>query len=99
MLEIFANVVLPVLMVAGFGYVLQRSLQPQLQALSQVSIYVLQPSLTFTALLHTNLRSEEPLKIMLFSALLTAAMMVVAVIVAKGARMDRIDVEPEPFTC
>ena len=89
MLEIFANVVLPVLMVAGFGYVLQRSMQPQLQALSQVSIYVLQPSLTFTSLLHTNLRSEEPLKIMLFSALLTAAMMVVAFAVAKAARMDR----------
>lgn len=89
MLEIFANVVLPVLMVAGFGYALQRSMQPQLQALSQVSIYVLQPSLTFTSLLHTNLRSEEPLKIMLFSALLTASMMVVAVAVAKAARMDR----------
>lgn len=89
MLDIFANVVLPVLLVAGFGYALQRKFQPQMAALSQVSIYVLQPCLIFTSLVKTDLRSEEPLKILLFSALLTGGMMAVAALMARLARMDR----------
>lgn len=89
MLEIFGNVVLPVLVVAGFGYALQRSLRPSLAPLSQVSIYVLQPCLVFTALVNTDLRSQEPLLIMLFSALLTAAMLALAWVVSRFAGMDR----------
>ncbi len=89
MVDIFLNVVLPVLMVAGFGFVLQRRLQPALTPLSQVSMYVLQPCLIFTSLVKTNLRSEEPLQILLFTAVLTTVLMVVAGVLARAGRMDR----------
>ncbi len=89
MLEIFGNVVLPVLVVAAFGYAVQRRLQLSLVPLSQVSIYVLQPCLVFTALLNTDLRSPEPLLIMLFSALMTAGMLALAVVISRLGRLDR----------
>lgn len=89
MLAIFGNVVLPVLVVAALGYLLQRRMQLSLVPLSQVSIYVLQPCLVFTALLNTDLRSAEPLLIMLFSALMTAGMLVVAAVIARTGRLDR----------
>lgn len=53
MLAIFGNVVLPVLVVAALGYLLQRRMQLSLVPLSQVSIYVLQPCLGCSRLYST----------------------------------------------
>jgi len=90
MLSIFVNVVLPVFIVAGFGFVVQRTLHPSIAALNQVALYVLLPCLVFTSLLPIDFRSEEPIRVAVFAVLLGVAMLAVAAVIARAARMDRV---------
>ncbi len=89
MLTIFTNVVLPVLVVAGLGYLLDRTLKPSLPSLSRVTLYVFAPCLVFSSLTKTTLSAQDALQIGLFSFLLTAAMFFVAWAVALAGRFDR----------
>lgn len=90
MLSLFVNVVLPVFIVAGLGFVVARRLHPPIAPLNQVALYVLMPSLVFTSLLTIDFRSEEPVKITLFAFLLALAMLAVALVVIRLARLDRV---------
>ena len=89
MLTLFANVVLPVFIVAGLGYVVEKRLHPPIAPFNQVVLYVLMPTFVFTSLLAVDFRSEEPIKITLFTVLLAIAMLAVALAIARAARLDR----------
>jgi predicted permease len=88
-LAIFANVVLPVLTVAAFGFVLARVLHPNIQSLSQVSLYVLSPCLAFNALIKTTLSPKDGLDVVLFNVVFVSAMLALCWLIAWAARMDR----------
>ena len=90
MLSLFASVVLPVFIVAGLGYVVEKRLHPPIAPFNQLVLYVLMPALVFTSLLAVDFRSEEPVKITLFTVLLAVAMLVVAAAIARIARLDRV---------
>jgi len=90
MLSLFVNVVLPVFLVAGLGYVIERRLHPPIAPFNQLVLYVLMPALVFTSLLAVDFRTEEPIKITLFTVLLAVAMLVVAAAIARLARLDRV---------
>jgi len=90
MLSLFVNVVLPVFIVAGIGYVIEKRLHPPIAPLNQLVLYVLMPCLVFTSLLTIDFRSEAPVKITLFAFLLAVAMLVVAFVVIRIARLDRV---------
>jgi predicted permease len=89
-LSVFVNVVLPVFIVAGMGFAVQRKLHPSIPALNQVALYITLPSLLFTSLLKLDFRSEEPLRILAFTLLLTAAMLVLGVAIGRAAKLDRV---------
>ncbi len=90
MLSLFVNVVLPVFIVAGIGFVLERRLHPPIAPLNQVALYALMPCLVFTSLLTIDFRSEAPVKITLFAVLLAFAMLAVALVISHVARLDRV---------
>lgn len=90
MLSLFASVVLPVFIVAGLGYLVEKRLHPPIAPLNQLVLYVLMPSLVFTSLLPIDFRSEEPLRITLFAFLLAFAMLAVALVIVRAARLDRV---------
>jgi predicted permease len=89
MLTIFVNVVLPVFIVAGLGYLLKRRLDLQVGPLNQTVLYVLMPAFIFTSLLPVNFRSEEPLRITAFAFLLAIVMLLIGFAVARAMRLDR----------
>ena len=89
MLTIFANVVLPVFLVAGLGYLLKRRLDVPVPPLNQTVLYVLMPAFIFTSLLPVDFRSEEPLRITAFAFLLALVMLLIGFAVARAARLDR----------
>jgi predicted permease len=89
-LSIFVNVVLPVFIVAGFGFALERRFRLPIVPVNQVVLYVLMPSFIFTSLLPVDFRSDEPLRIGLFSVLLTVAMLGVGFAIARLLRLDRV---------
>jgi malate permease and related proteins len=90
MLSLFVNVVLPVFIVAGIGFVIEKRLHPPIAALNQVVLFALMPALVFTSLLEVDFRSEQPIKITLFAFLLAAAMLAVALAIARLWRLDRV---------
>ena len=90
MLSIFASVVLPVFIVAGFGFLLERRFRMPVVPVNQVVLYVLMPCFIFTSLLPVDFRSDEPLRIGVFAVLLTVAMIGVALLVAGPLRLDRV---------
>lgn len=90
MLSIFVNVVLPVFIVAGLGFALERRFRMPVAPVNQLVLYVLMPSFIFTSLLAVDLRTDEPLRIGLFAVLLTVAMLGVALAVARLGRLDRV---------
>ena len=89
MLTIFVNVVLPVFLVAGMGYILKRRLDVPVAPLNQAVLYVLMPAFIFTSLLSVDFRSEEPLRITAFAFLLAIVMLLVGYAVARAIRLDR----------
>jgi malate permease and related proteins len=89
-LSVFVNVVLPVFIVAGMGFAVQRRFHPSIPALNQTALYIMLPSLLFTSLLKVDLRSEEPLRILAFTLLLTAVMLAIAVVIGRAAKLDRV---------
>ncbi len=59
-LGIFLTVLVPILIVAGFGYLLARlRLVDDSRSLSRVSLYVLLPALTFSAMAKSDLQARE----------------------------------------
>lgn len=89
MLTLFVNVVLPVFIVAGIGFVLERTLRPPIAPFNQLALYVLMPSLIFTSLLKVDFQSELPLKITLFALLLAVVMLALAFVIIRLGRLDR----------
>jgi predicted permease len=89
-LSIFVSVVLPVFIVAGFGFLLERRFRMPIVPVNQVVLYVLMPCFVFTSLLPLDLLSDEPLRIGAFAALSAVAMLAVAVAIARLLHLDRV---------
>jgi predicted permease len=88
-LTLFVNVVLPVFIVAGLGFIVEKRLHPPIGPFNQLVLYLLMPAFAFTALLPVDFRSEEPIKITFFAFLLAIAMLAVAFVIVRAARLDR----------
>ena len=89
MLGIFVNVVLPVFIVAGFGFWLERRFRIPIVPVNQIVLYLLLPCFIFTSLLQIDLLGEEALKIGAFTVPLTVAMLAVGAVVGLLLRLDR----------
>ncbi len=84
LLELFANNILPILLVASLGFLIQRLLKLDPRPLSQVTFYILSPALVFTLLLSADIKGGQVLSMAGFAAT------IVLLTVGVGLAMSRI---------
>jgi malate permease and related proteins len=82
-LNALLEVVLPVVLVLGVGYGVGRFVKPDLSAITKVTLYALIPALTLHSLLHTTVKLEGALRVVLGFLLLVGISGIVA---ARAAR-------------
>jgi predicted permease len=76
LLEVFAQVMVPILVVVGSGYLFRLTVDADLRPLSRVSLYLLSPALIFSSLVEAEIAEGQTLRIVAFSVLLVGIMAV-----------------------
>lgn len=89
MFEIFTTVVLPVFLVAGVGFLLNRLRTVPPGPLSQVALYALTPALTFSALYRSQVSLQDSAQISALVMLLALANFVLSWSIVRLAHMER----------
>ena len=87
--SILVNIILPIVLVAGSGFLAARFLHAQAREVSRLMMYVFTPALIFSSAYRTQI-SGEYLSIVLFVLIITALMGVVAWALIQGLRYDRL---------
>ncbi|MEZ4514928.1 MAG: AEC family transporter [Chloroflexota bacterium] len=90
-LAVFTQNILPILIVATFGFALQRTYQIDKRALSSIVFNCLGPCLVFTSLVKSQLPGEELLQLMAFAVVSLLGMGVLAWILARSFRFSRME--------
>jgi malate permease and related proteins len=67
--SVFAQVLLPILVVVASGYLLQRRLELDLQSVDRLSLYLLSPALIFSSLVQSRIEVTETVRIGAFMTL------------------------------
>lgn len=88
---VFTRNILPILIVAGFGFALRRWLSVDKKALSSAAMNVLSPALVFSSLVTSELASEEFLEIGLFAVAVVAIMGVIGLVLSRILRLTRAE--------
>lgn len=76
----FAQVLLPILVVVGSGYVLRRKVDLDVRSVNRLSIYLLSPALIFSLLVRVQVEATEALRIVAFMVLFVVAIGAVALL-------------------
>jgi len=90
-LSVFAQVLLPIVVVVASGYLLQRRLKLDLQSVNRLSLYLLSPALIFSSLVQSRIEATETLRIGAFMTLFVVSIGAVTWLVALVLRMEAID--------
>lgn len=86
-MTVFIQVVLPVLLVFGAGYLLQKLAKLDLKSVSTVALYIMLPCLVFKTFYNADLNGEYVM-MLVFSALLLVSILVINKVVAKVKGYD-----------
>jgi predicted permease len=89
MLDVFLNVIMPVFLVAVIAAGFQRWRKVQVGPISQVTLYILTPSLIFTSLVQQDIPASVSVKIVSATLLATVLILATSVIMSKILRHDR----------
>lgn len=89
--SVFAQVLLPILVVVASGYLLQRRLELDLQSVNRLSLYLLSPALIFSSLVQSPIEVTETLRIGAFMTLFVITIGAVTWLVAFLLQLDTID--------
>ncbi len=89
LLPIFAANLLPILLVAGAGFLLQRALRPEPRPLAQVAFYVLSPALVFQLLVRSDIQATGLARMFLFTLLLILGLSGLSLLTARALGFDR----------
>lgn len=84
-------VILPVFMIFGIGYVVQKVMKMDIKPISTISLYILLPFLTFDTFYRNELTLDY-LYLLIFSIILTGILAVMTIIVAKMAGSGKEDI-------
>jgi malate permease and related proteins len=87
--NIFVDNLLPIFLMAGAGFALGRRFHPDLRTVTRLSFYIFSPCLVFTSLTHAELSGAEFGRMALFTVLVNGAMLVLALLVGLGLRLQR----------
>lgn len=82
-IDIFLNVCLPILVVMGLGWLMDRKFHFHLESLVKLNIYLMVPAFIFTRVIDTELRNDEALKIVAFTACIIASMCVLSIVASR----------------
>ncbi len=88
---VFTQNIVPIFIVAGFGYALQRWAGLNKQVLSRAVFYCLSPCLVFSSLVNSQLANEELVGLAGFTALSILCMGVLAWVVAKLLKLSQAE--------
>lgn len=89
--SVFAQVLLPIVVVVASGYLLQRGLKLDLHSVNRLSLYLLSPALIFSSLVQSRIEASETLRISAFMTLFVISIGALAWLVALFLRLDSID--------
>ncbi len=87
---ILYNNIVPVFIVIGLGYILERRLVIEIKSISRTIFYVLSPCLVFSSLVNSTVSGGEFWDIASFEILITLGLALVAWGVARALRFDRV---------
>ncbi|MGA2935509.1 MAG: AEC family transporter [Syntrophobacteraceae bacterium] len=90
LLAIFVQNILPIFFVAGIGFLIVRYLEADVRTLSRVTLYVLTPCLLFDVLVNSNVSAGEFERLTLFALGTTLGMGLIAWLVTRALRLDRV---------
>ncbi|MBE2196982.1 MAG: AEC family transporter [Anaerolinea sp.] len=88
---VFTQNILPIFIVAGFGFALQRWSGLDKQALSRAVFYCLSPCLVFASLVNSQLPGDELIALSLFTVITILLMGAMAWGVARLLRLSRLE--------
>jgi len=83
--------ILPILLVASFGYFLRRWRSPDPRALSSVVLNVFSPALVFSSLVNSRIPAGELLELSLFTVMVILAMGLLGMVTARVVGLSRLD--------
>ncbi len=87
--QVLTQNILPILIVAGAGYLLQRRFDLDKATLNSLVFNVLSPALIFSSLVGSDLPSSELLEITAFTILVVFAMGLLALVIGRALRFNR----------
>src|SRR5512135_490772 len=87
--NVFVNNLLPILLASGAGFVLGRTLQPDVKSASRIAFYIFSPCLVFTSLTNVEIAAGEFGKLALFTVLVSAIMAAVAFLCGRAMGAGR----------
>lgn len=88
LLSVLVNIVLPVFLIIGAGFVTGRLKSLDTQTLSRVSLYVMGPALVFSKLVETTVTETDLVQIVAFTVVGTLAILPLSWAVARLMRLD-----------
>jgi malate permease and related proteins len=88
-LTVFWQNILPIFLVAGSGYALQRWQVIDRRSLARATLYIFSPALVFSSLVKTRLPGDELLDLTLFTLLNMAVMALLALLTGRLLHMSR----------
>jgi predicted permease len=87
--KVFTQVLLPILVMFGCGWLLDRRTRLDLSTLVKLNIYVFVPAFMFVHVVSSNLAGEKALRVAGFTFAIVATMFVLGAIVGRLAGYDR----------
>jgi predicted permease len=86
--EVFTRVLLPILVLMGFGWLIDRRFHLELATLVKINIYLLVPAFIFHQVITSSLDSGQAIKIVLFALTMIAGMGIMSTLVARGLKYE-----------
>jgi len=83
LLQVFYNVITPIMLVAALGFVLDRRFKINTRSLSQVIVYLGSPALVLVSIGSTTLQAQELKQIIIFTALVMFSMAAITWAIAR----------------
>ena len=83
LVKVFSEVILPIVVIAAIGYMLEGAFSLDARTLNRISLYGLSPCLLFVTLLRTQVNGGEALRLSLLMLLVIITMCVCAYVVAR----------------
>lgn len=88
--QVFLNVVLPIFVLMGFGFLLDRRFAIDVKSVSRLTFYVLSPCLIFSLLVSSTLSGADSSRIFIYVIVSTALVGIVSMIFVRGLRLDQV---------